>query len=228
MQTNRVAERVGIRPAATDDAPSRTYRLAMALSVPVVRWWARLEVAGLQTIPESGPVVLFANHDSAWDPLVIGLAAAPRRQLRALAKSSLWKFRPLGWVLDRMGQIPVERGQHDTAAIEAAIARLRAGACIGVFPEGTRSAGRTLRARSGAGRLALAVPDSAIVCAAATGVVDIARFPTRPKVRVQFFRPTPARLPEESAAQLSERITAELRRVAPVVRCGRQRSPTSS
>jgi hypothetical protein len=87
----------------------------------------------------------------------------------------------VGWVLDRMGQLPVERGQHDTAAVAAAIGRLRSGACIGVFPEGTRSAGRALRARSGAGRLALAVPDAAIVCAAAAGVVDIARFPKRPR-----------------------------------------------
>jgi 1-acyl-sn-glycerol-3-phosphate acyltransferase len=200
----------------------------MALSAPVVKWWARLEVSGLETIPESGPVVLFANHDSAWDPLVVGLGAAPRRQIRALAKSSLWKYRPVGWVLDRMGQIPVERGQNDTSAMDAAIGRLRDGACIGVFPEGTRSAGRTLRARSGAGRLGLAVPDATIVCAASTGVVDIVRFPRRPKIRVHFFTPTPQRLPEETAAQLSERITAELRCLAPVVSSGRKNRPRTT
>lgn len=202
------------------DAASWTYRLVMALVVPVVRWWGRLDVVGLETLPESGPVVLFANHDSAWDPLVVGLAASPRRQVRALAKSSLWKLRPLGWILDRMGQIPLERNQHDTTAMDTAIERLRAGACIGVFPEGTRSAGRTLRARSGAGRLVLAVPEAAVVCAASTGVVDIARFPTRPRIRVQFFAAAPR--PGESAGALSERITAELRQVAPIVACGRE------
>jgi 1-acyl-sn-glycerol-3-phosphate acyltransferase len=90
MQMNRVVAGDGLPPAASDEAPSRIYRLVMALSAPVVKWWARLEVSGLETIPESGPVVLFANHDGAWDPLVVGLAAAPRRRSRALAKSALW------------------------------------------------------------------------------------------------------------------------------------------
>lgn len=208
--------------SARGDAPSGTYRLAMALAVPVVRWWSRLEVDGLDALPATGPVVLFANHDSSWDPLVIGLAALPRRQVRALAKSSLWRLRPLGWVLDRMGQIPIERGRGDTHAMAAATERLRGGACIGVFPEGTRSAGRHLRARSGAGRLALAVQQASIVCAAVTGAVDIARFPKRPRVRVRFFVPAAPRQPDETAGELSARVTAELRRVAPVVSCARR------
>jgi 1-acyl-sn-glycerol-3-phosphate acyltransferase len=209
------------RVVVNAEAPSRTYRLVMTLVVPAVRWWGRLDVVGIESIPDAGPVVLFANHDSAWDPLVIGLAAAPRRQVRALAKSSLWKRRPVGWVLDRMGQIPVQRGSNDTGAMAGAIERLRDGACICVFPEGTRSRGRTLRARSGAGRLAQAVPEATIVCAAATGVVDLARFPRRPRVRVEFFAPVSPPVPGESAAALSERITAELRRIAPPVVSGR-------
>lgn len=208
---------------ASSDVPSRTYRLVMSVVTPLLRWWGRLEVVGVDVLPASGPIVIFANHDSSWDPLVIGLAATPRRQIRALAKSSLWKFRPVGWVLDRMGQIPVDRGQRNNVpAMTQAIECLRGGACIGVFPEGTRSAGRILRARSGAGRLALAVPEATIVCAAATGVVDIARFPKRPAIKVRFFTPSAQRLPDESATELSERITAELRRVAPVVDCARK------
>ena len=125
----------------------------------------------------AGATVLMANHDSAWDPLVVGCAAVPRRQVRALAKASLWKSRPLAWVLDRMGQVPIERGRADTAALAAAVSVLRDGGCVGVFPEGTVSRGRALRPLSGAGRLALALPDTRLVCAAVTGAVDIVRFP---------------------------------------------------
>jgi 1-acyl-sn-glycerol-3-phosphate acyltransferase len=196
---------------------SLTYRLVMALAAPIVRWWGRLEVVGLANVPQSGPTVLMANHDSLWDPLVIG-SATPPRQVRALAKASLWKFRPVAAVLDRMGQIPIERGRGDLAAMSAAVAQLEQGNCIGVFPEGTVSRGKALRALSGAGRLALAVPDVQVVAVCVTGSVDIARFPRRPRLRVEFFDPAggPPR-PDESAVALTKRIMAEVRERAPYV-----------
>jgi 1-acyl-sn-glycerol-3-phosphate acyltransferase len=157
----------------------RGYRIAMGVCSPIVRRWARLEVEGLEHMPERGPVLLAGNHDSYWDPVAIGVAALPRRQIRALAKSSLWKIRGLDRVLDSMGQIPIERGKSDQQAMGRAVEELRAGACIGIFPEGTRSLGRELRARSGFGRLAAAVPEAEVVCVAVTGTVDIPRFPRR-------------------------------------------------
>jgi 1-acyl-sn-glycerol-3-phosphate acyltransferase len=199
------------------DSASVIYWLVMAAVFPVVRWWGRLDVVGAQVVPGSGPTLLFVNHDSAWDPLVVGIAAWKRRQVRALARSSLWRVWPMAWVLDHMEQIPLERGVGDERALLTAIQRLGAGACIGVFPEGTVSRGRRLRARSGAGRLALAVPEAPVICTAVTGAVDIARFPRRPKIRVEFFPPAAGRhLPGESAAALAARTMAEIRTVAPV------------
>jgi len=205
------------------------YRVVMAVATPVVRWWGRLEVIGDWFLPESGPTVLLANHDSYWDPVVVGVAAIRRRQVRALAKSSLWRVRPLAWVLDHMGQIPIERGRGDTKALAAAIERLRAGACIGVFPEGTVSEGRTLRALSGAGRLALAVPDCRVVCVAITGAVDIVRFPKRPRLRVEFFEPADGQPRDgESAVSLTRRTMAEIRATAPPAVAGRRRRADNS
>ena len=169
---------------------SLTYRAVMAFAWPIVCWWGRLEVVGRSVLPPSGPVLLMVNHDSAWDPVVVGIAATPRRQIRALAKASLWGTRPMAWVLDRMGQIPIERGRGDAGALAAAITALQAGSCIGVFPEGTVSRGQPLRPLSGAGRLALAVPETHVVAVAVTGAVDIVRFPKRPRVRVEFFSNT--------------------------------------
>jgi 1-acyl-sn-glycerol-3-phosphate acyltransferase len=208
---------------ATDRIPL-TYRAVMALATPIVRWWGRLEVVGEQVLPASGPAVLIANHDSAWDPLVLGVAALRRRQLRALAKSSLWKARPVAWVLDHMGQIPIDRGRGDLEAMSAAIDALAAGACIGIFPEGTVSRGLPLRPLSGAGRVALAVPGATIVCAAVSGSVDVVRFPKRPKIRVEFFEPTDGPPREgESAIGLARRTTADVRAVAPHAVPGRRK-----
>jgi 1-acyl-sn-glycerol-3-phosphate acyltransferase len=200
---------------------TRTYRFAMAVCSPAVRTWGRMQVSGLEHLPETGPVLLAGNHDSYWDPVAIGIAGLPCRQIRALAKSSLWKP-GLGRILDGMGQIPIERGKGDTGAMDRAIAELRAGACIGIFPEGTRSLGRELRARSGFGRLAEAVPEAQVVCAAVTGTTDIPRFPrSRPRVAVRFFPPSGGGLqPGEDATALGARLLAEIREQAPRVRAG--------
>ena len=203
---------------------SPTYRLALAACAPIVRQWGRLEVSGEEHLPRSGAVLLASNHDSYWDPVVIGIAGLERRQIRALAKSSLWKVRGLAPILDGMGQIPIDRGAGDAHALDRAIAELRAGACIGVFPEGTRSRGETLRARSGFGRLAEAVPEARVVCCTVEGTVDIARFPKRPRVRVRFFSPAGGGLREgESTVELAVRLLAESRGYAPVVPVGRGR-----
>ena len=203
---------------------SRTYRFVMAACAPIVRWWGRLEVSGEEFLPVSGPTLIIGNHDSYWDPVAIGIAGRKRRQIRALAKASLWKIKLLAPILNGMGQIPIERGKSDAGALSTAIERLRAGACIGVFPEGTISRGAVLRARSGVGRLALDVPETTIVSCRVTGTVDIVRFPKRPRIRVEFFQPAGGAVVEgEDAAALAVRLTAEIREGAPIAQSGRRR-----
>jgi 1-acyl-sn-glycerol-3-phosphate acyltransferase len=214
-----------VRPAA--EPFTLTYRIAMAVCVPMVSLWGRLQVEGLEVLPRSGPTLVVANHDSQTDPLAVGVAARHRRQIRALAKRSLWDKPGLGRVLDGMGQIPIERAAGDADALVNAVAALRAGSCIGVFPEGTISVGRRLRARSGVGRLALEVPEARLVCASVEGTPDFARFPKRPRIRVRFFDPASGQTnPAETAAGLSQRLLDELRAVAPPVDAGRNPAET--
>jgi 1-acyl-sn-glycerol-3-phosphate acyltransferase len=205
---------------------TRTYRLAMAVCRALAPW-GRLQVEGLEALPRGGPVVLASNHDSRMDPVIIGVAAAHRRQIRALAKSSLWDIRGLGPILDGMGQIPIERAAGDADALAQAIRALRAGACVGVFPEGTITCGRELRARSGIGRLAVEVPEARLVCVAIEGAPDYVRFPKRPSVRVRFFEPASGQTrPDETAADVAERLLAEIRAIAPRLEAGRNPAAT--
>ena len=202
-----------------------TYRFAMRACTPWVRWWGRLEVSGLDALPPAGPVLLVGNHDSNTDPVAVGVAALHRRQIHALAKSSLWKIPGLGPILNGMGQVPIERGAGDAHALDSAIGALRGGMCIGVFPEGTISRGWTLRPRSGTGRLALAVPEAQLVCVAVTGTVDFVRFPKRPRVSVEFFKPAGGQpRPGEEAAAISARLVEEIRAKAPIIAGGRRRT----
>src|SRR5437764_10580729 len=202
------------------------YRGVMIASTPGVVWWGRLQVRGLELLPLEGPLLLVGDHDSYWDTVAAGIAAMPRRQIRALAKSSMWNNRLLGVVLSGMGQIPIERGSGDTGALDPAIEELRKGACIGIYPEGTRSLGRVLRARSGIGYIARAVPEARIIGVAWNGTVAIPRFPrARPHVRVEFFEfDRPAIEPDESPQQYSTRLLAQIRQRAPIEVAGRKRA----
>lgn len=203
------------------------YRNAMAVCRPVVAAWGRLEVEGLDVLPASGPVLLVGNHDSHWDPVTVGVAAIRRRQVRALAKSTLWDVRGLSPVLNGMGQIPIEREAGDAGALSRAVEELRAGACIGVFPEGTRSRGKVLRARSGVGRLALEVPEAKLVCVAIEGTADLTGFPRRPRLRTRFFLPAGGQAgPDEAPGEIASRLLAEIREQVPPMLSARKRSQT--
>jgi 1-acyl-sn-glycerol-3-phosphate acyltransferase len=206
------------------DERTRTYRLAMNVCKPIA-WWGRLQVEGLETVPADGPLLIVGNHDSHWDPVMVGIAAIRRRQIRALAKSDLWKVRGLGPILNGMGQIPIERGAGDKQALAKAIEALRAGVCIGVFPEGTRSRGKVLRARAGLGRLALEVPEAHVTLVAIEGTSDLSGFPRRPRLSVRFFDPAGGQpRPDEDPAELSARLLAEIRELVPPSISYRKRS----
>ena len=202
---------------------TRTYLAALGICTPIVRRWGRLEVEGVEHLPADGPLLIVGNHDSYWDPVVIGLGAIERRQIRALSKSSLWKVKGLNKVLDGMGQIPIVRGTGDAGALDRAIEELRAGSCIGIFPEGTRSLGRTLRPRSGLGRLVAAVPEAVVVPVAVTGTTDITRFPTRPRLHVRFLPPPEGLREGESPSDYAARVVEEIRQNAPIAIAGRKR-----
>ena len=202
------------------------YRGVMIASTPGVVWWGRLQVTGLELLPLEGPLLVVGDHDSYWDTVTAGIAGMGRRQIRALAKSSMWNNKLLGTVLTGMGQIPIERGSGDTGALDRAIEELRNGACIGIYPEGTRSLGRALRARSGIGYLARAVPEARILGVACNGTAAIPRFPReRPRVRVEFFEfDRPAIGAEESPQEYSTRLLAQLRERAPIEVAGKKRA----
>jgi len=202
---------------------TRTYRAALGIAVPIVRLWGRLDIEGLEHIPAEGPLLIVGNHDSYWDPVVIGIAAIERRQIRALSKSSMWKVKGLSKMLDGMGQIPIERGSGDAGALDRAIAELRAGSCIGIFPEGTRSLGRELRPRSGLGRLVAAVPEAVVVPVAVTGSVDITRPPKRPRLCVRFLPPAEGLREGETPGEHSVRVVKQIRELAPIAIAGRKR-----
>jgi len=185
-------------------------------------WWGRVRVEGLDNVPTVGPLLVVPNHDSQWDPVVIGLAIRPRRRLRYLAQAELWRIPGVGLVLDGMRQIPIKRGAGDAAALDRTVDALKAGEAVAVFPEGRLSWGESVRARSGVGLLAGWVPEARVVLCTIEGSTDYVRFPKRPRVTLRFFPPAggPPR-PGEDPTTLAARLLQDLRDRAPVTPAGR-------
>lgn len=111
----------------------------------------RLRVWRRERIPTTGPLVVVANHSAMVDgPLVYGLVG---RRSSFLIKQEMFRG-PLGWVLPRIGQLAVRRGEVDRAPLLAAVRLLRHGGVVVVFPEGTRGEGEVANAEQGAAWLA--------------------------------------------------------------------------
>jgi 1-acyl-sn-glycerol-3-phosphate acyltransferase len=98
----------------------------------------RLEKAGLDRIPESGPAVVVCNHVSFVDPLVI-MAACPR-PIRFVMDHRIFRTPVMSFVFREGRAIPIAPAKEDPALMEAAFAEiekaLAAGELIGIFPEG--------------------------------------------------------------------------------------------
>ncbi|WP_205473946.1 1-acyl-sn-glycerol-3-phosphate acyltransferase [Nocardioides sp. SYSU D00038] len=140
----------------------RPSRLVHGLLSRFLGWVAGLfsdvEVVGLEHVPSRGGAVLICNHRSLFDAVALG-AALDRtgRDVMVLAKAELFRARFVAAVLRRAGVIPVHRGTERAAdALVAAVASLRGGELVAVFPEGTiPKDGVLLPFKSGAARMAL-------------------------------------------------------------------------
>lgn len=140
--------------AGTDLPPGaspRLHDLARRVGTGWVRPVLRMSVHHADRIPAAGPVVLVANHSAMVDgPLLFGLLG---RRAVFLVKHEAFRG-PLAAALLQIGQLAVRRGGADPVSLRAAVAVLRGGGLVGVFPEGTRGSGDVAAAHHGAAWLA--------------------------------------------------------------------------
>ena len=97
-----------------------------------------VRISGKENLPTEGGFMLCPNHISFLDPVITVLYV--KRHIRFMGKKELFKNKFVGNVLRAVGAFPVDRGHADLAAIREAIKTLTGGQCLGIFPQGTRSA----------------------------------------------------------------------------------------
>lgn len=172
------------------------------------------QVAGAHHLPESGPVVLIANHLTNFD--VFHMQFSLPRPIFYMGKEELFRNPAVDWCFRQLGGFPVYRGEHDDWAIRHALKVLALGQVLGIFPEGSRSKGRGLRpGKSGAARLALEA-NCPIVPLGVTGTDQILRgLPARAQVSIRLG---PALYPQpgETSTALTERAMRALAALLPV------------
>lgn len=200
-----------------------------------------LRIEGVENVPRQGGVVLACNHPGGMDSFVLGFASP--RQVFYMAKRELFNIHPVvSFLLHRIGAFPINRGAHDTAAIEYSVDLLKKGFVLGMFPEGTRNRGKPMRrGKSGAVRIAIeaGVP---VVPVAVLGIPHLHRNCYNPfkrtKLSVQFGQPVmfPPGTVEEVQEYTTE-IMLEVARMMPPELRGhyeealappQDRSPTST
>ncbi len=129
------------------------YKWAFACSAWLCFAHYRMRVFGRRRIPRTGAFILASNHQSFFDPLVLGVSS--RRPLAYFARRSLFSIPVFSRAIANLNAIPVPRGSFSPDALKRALAALRQGWPLVVFPEGTRTRdGRVRPLRRGIGLLA--------------------------------------------------------------------------
>ncbi len=99
----------------------------------------RIKLIGEENVPREGPLVYVVNHQSHFDPLIVGVLVHDRPFI-SIARSTLYRSRIFSLFTSAVGTIPLDRESGgDKAAFKVALEQLKLGRCIFMFPEGTRT-----------------------------------------------------------------------------------------
>lgn len=127
-------------------------------------FFRRIEIAGAERIPATGPVIFALNHPNGLvDPLFL-LCFAPR-PVSFLAKAPLFRMPLIGFFVRAFGSIAVYRKQdpgtdvsRNLETFENARGLLSRGGVLALFPEGaSHDEPKLLGFKTGAARIALGV-----------------------------------------------------------------------
>jgi 1-acyl-sn-glycerol-3-phosphate acyltransferase len=117
----------------------------------------RRDATGQENIPDDGGAVLAITHFGYLEFALVAYTIwkHDKRRVRFLATAAAFRNPIVGFLLTRLGQIPVDR-RAGAGAYEAAVAALESGSLVGIFPEAGIDPSFTVRAlKTGAVRLAI-------------------------------------------------------------------------
>ena len=112
------------------------YKIAKVIYRFLARIVYKIEIDGIENVPQKGKLILCSNHRTGMDPFFL-MAFFPRQPL-FMAKVEAFKNPIIGYLLKYLGVFPVSRGTGDEKAISRALDILKEDKVLAMFPEGTR------------------------------------------------------------------------------------------
>jgi 1-acyl-sn-glycerol-3-phosphate acyltransferase len=182
------------------------YRMAWTICRIVFKILWRFKATGAENVPRTGPVIVASNHLSYLDPVAVGIGLP--RMVTYLAKKELFEIPVLSFFVRGCGAYPLDREAGGVAAVRAALRVLKAGRCIGIFPEGTRNLAGAAAEKGGAAFLA-ALSGAPVVPCAVAGTKDAKRFA---RIRVVYGKPMVITRNRKADSDDLEKWTAEIMR----------------
>lgn len=154
------------KPLGTNAA----FRIGAGVLRPILNLIVKRDWRGTEKMPKTGAAIVVCNHLSYLDPLTFThFLYNNGRAPRYLGKESVFRVPFIGWFIKAAGQIPVNRESKDAIkGFVHAIAVLKAGHMLGVYPEGTLTRDENLwpmKAKTGVARLALETDTPVYPCA---------------------------------------------------------------
>ena len=122
---------------------NKFYAAAWRVLRPLVLFFLPVDLRGTEHLEGGEPVLLCANHSSAWDPILFVLSMPQRFNVRIMAKKQLFSIPIVGGFLRAIGVFPVDRGNSDIGAVKTAIQSLRVGSLNGCSVAGLTAGAST-------------------------------------------------------------------------------------
>ncbi len=203
-------------------SPAVWYWIARFLCHVFTIVFFRYRAYGRENIPTEGAFVLACNHQSFMDPVFCGISV--KRHVTYMARDTLFKNWFFGPLIASVNAIPISRDKPEIAVMRLVIDRLREGAAVCLFPEGTRTED---------GRIASFKPGFGLLCrrskAAVVPVLVEGAFEAWPRQKklfrpgspivVQFGKPlAPPQIADMTNEQLADTVTQTLRQMQNEVR----------
>lgn len=118
---------------------SGLYKVVKFLLTYPLRFLCNMRVRGTENEPttDQGAYLVIANHRTWADPIYL-CCVLKHGQPHFMAKKELFKIPLLNLLIRALGAYPVNRGGADVGAIKHTIEMLKAGVCVGMFPQGHR------------------------------------------------------------------------------------------
>jgi 1-acyl-sn-glycerol-3-phosphate acyltransferase len=161
-------------------------------------FFRRIDVVGIENVPDDGPVIFAGNHPNALMDGFLLIAKCGRWPLYFMANSKLWNYKLLAPVLNTIGAVPVyRREEHDgevdnQKAFEKLYEVIESGECMGIFPEGiSHVESQLVKLKTGTARIALSVAarGNTSVRIVPCGLNYIHRHRFRSQVLIEFGEP---------------------------------------